>query len=181
MKRHFSILISFVAIIIAFSSCVKDTDFSQSDDILITPALELDLVFFTVSANRFYDNETNLPVLTISDTTNLDFLDDADLGGTIQRVEFLYQFTNSIPRTFQIDIEYLNGQNEIMYNTQANVAAGSTTSPVITTHVDALDSAEIMQLTQANKVVFVITIPSSNASLEGELNVQSKASYFLEI
>tara|TARA_R110002124_G_scaffold131910_1_gene294330 strand:+ start:58849 stop:59391 length:543 start_codon:yes stop_codon:yes gene_type:complete len=179
MKKNLTYLfvLSFVSVL--FSACVKDTDFDQADDILLTPVVELDLIYFNLEAGDFFDVNTSNPVLTVRDTTDLRFLNDG-ISNDIVRAEFLFNFTNSIPRNFDVLFQFLGEQNDTTYVTQTSVIEGTTRAPVITQFIHNVEGEAISQLTQASKVVVSVTIPSSNANLEGELNLQSKTTYYLE-
>jgi hypothetical protein len=163
-----------------FFSCIKDTDFEQADDIAVTPVVELNLIHFKVSGGDFFDSITSTPILTLRDTTELRFLDDQEIQESLLRAEFFFSFTNSIPRDFLVDFQFLSESNDTTYLTQTNVNQGSVQNPVVTEFVENIEGDAILQLTQASKVVVSVTIPSSNAQLEGELNLQSKTTYYLE-
>ncbi len=91
-----------------------------------------------------------------------------------QKAEFLFVFTNSIPRTFQTDFQFLSEELDTTYTTSVFVDEGSIASPTVTEFTEVIEGEEILNLTQANQVVVSVTIPSSSATLEGELNLKSK-------
>lgn len=163
-----------------FSACIKDTDFEQADDIALTPVVELDLIYFDLRASDFFDTINSNPILTVTDTTEIKFLDDSALQESLKRAEFYFKFTNSIPRSFQVDFHFLSEANDTTYVAGTSVSAGMPTAPVITEYIENVEGDDILNLTQANKVVVSVTIPSSSENLEGTLNLKSKTSYFLE-
>ena len=57
-----------------FTACVKDTDFDQANDIVLSPIVELDLIYFDLPAITFFDTIASSPILTVRDTTDLRFL-----------------------------------------------------------------------------------------------------------
>lgn len=162
-------------------ACVKDTDFDQVQDITLTPIIELDLIYFNVDAGEFYDEVSNTPIFTVTDTTEIRFLDDTEVQESLRRADFYFKFTNTIPREFQVDFRFLSEQNDTTYSTQTTVLPGMVGSPVITEFEQTIENDEIIQLTMADRVVVSVTIPSADASLEGILNLQSKTTYYLEI
>ena len=162
-------------------SCVKDTDFDQAEDITLTPVVELDLIYFDLDAGEFFDQVNNVPRLTVTDTTEIRFLDDSEIRESLRRADFYFKFTNSIPRSFQVDFMFLSEQNDTTYTTQPIVNEGSSANAVITEFEEQIEGEDIIQLTMADKVVVSVTIPSSNANLSGNLNLQSKTTYYLEI
>ncbi len=168
------------AVLLLFS-CIKDTNFDDAQNIALTPVVELDLIYFNVDAGEFYDSITNTSILTLRDTTEIRFLDDTDFRESLIRAEFQFNFTNSIPREFMVDFQFLSEENEETFVTGTIVNQGTEQAPVFTQFIENVEGEEVLQLTLANKVVVTITIPSSDASLRGILNLQSKTTYYLEI
>ena len=167
-------------ILVSLLGCVSDTDFEQVDDIAFTPEVTLNLIFFNLNAEEFFNTTTNTPRLTVSDTTALVFLGNTTITGSIQKIEFEFNFTSTIPRTFQADFEFLQNNNAVSYTTSTVVAAGSAANEVATLFVEEVEGQDLDALTNASKVVVRITIPEANADLTGLLNLQSKATYFIE-
>jgi len=179
MKKNLTYPVIFCLFVILFSACVKDTDFDQANDIMPTPVVELDLIYFNLEASDFFDTDTSTPILTVRDTTDLRFLNDG-ISDNLIRAEFFFKFTNSIPREFNVLFEFLGDTNDTTYVTQTLVNEGTTQIPTITEFIHNVEGESLERLTQASKVVVSVTIPSSNANLEGDLNLQSKTTYFLE-
>lgn len=162
-------------------ACVKDTDFDQAQDITLTPVVELNLIFFNITAEDFFDGIGPIPDLTVTDTTEIRFLDDSAVQESLRRADFYFKFTNSIPSEFQIDFQFLSEQNDTTYTTGTTVIPGSVSNPVITEFEEIIEGDDILQLTMADKIVVSVTIQSTDPDLEGELNLQSKVTYYLEI
>jgi len=181
MKRNLlrPLVVLFLSLLVV--ACVKDTDFDQAEDIALTPVVELDLIYFDIDAGEFYDEINEIPVLTVSDTTEIRFLDDTEIQESLRRADFYFKFTNSIPRNFQVDFQFLSEQNDTTYTTQTSVVEGTVAAPVVTIFEEIIEADEILQLTMANRVVVSVTIPDSNPDLEGNLNLKSKTTYYLEI
>lgn len=180
MKKNLTVPYLGVLLLFLVSACIKNTDFDQANDILLTPVVELDLIHFDLSASNFYDTITSNSILTVRDTTLLRFLNDEEIQTSLMRAEFYFKFTNSIERDFQVVFQFLSEQNDTTYVTQTAVGQGTISNPVITEFVENVEGASIDDLTMAYKVVVSVTIPSSNAMLEGNLNLQSKTTYFVE-
>ena len=172
--------VGLLAVLLLFS-CIKDTNFDEAQNITLTPVVELNLIYFNVDAGEFYDSIANISILTLRDTTEIRFLDDTDFQESLIRAEFQFDFTNSIPRRFMVDFKFLSEDDEETFVTGTMVNQGTEQAPVFTQFIENVEGEEVLQLTQANKVVVTITIPSSDASLQGLLNLQSKTTYYLEI
>jgi len=180
MNKSPSLLILAVCACLFFTACIRNTDFDQTNAIALTPIFELNLIYFDIGADQFFDTINSTPILTLRDTTEIRFLDDSTLHESLIRAEFYFKFTNSIPRNFQVDFQFLSEMNDTTYVAGTSVAQGTIANPVITEYIENVEGEEVLNLTQANKVVVSVTIPSSNESLEGNLNLQSKTTYFLE-
>lgn len=163
-----------------FSACIKDTDFDQAEDIALTPVIELNLIYFNLQADRFFDTITSNPILTVIDTTEIRFLDDDILQENLKKADFYFKFTNSIPRNFQVNFQFLSVANDTAYVAGTFVPEGSIAAPVITEYFEIVEGEDVLRLTQANKVVVSVTIDSSNENLEGSLNLKSKTTYYLQ-
>lgn len=180
MKKTVSLPVFMVCACLFFTACIKDTNFDQAEDISLTPVVELDLIYFNLRADRFFDTITSNPILTVRDTTEIKFLDDSSLQESLRRAEFYFKFSNSIPRNFQVDFQFLSELNDTTYAVGTFVASGSLATPVITEFTDNVQGEAVLSLTRAHKVVVSVTIPSSNENLEGTLNLKSKTTCFLE-
>lgn len=181
MKKNLLIPSLGVLILVLVFSCVKDTDFEQANNIVLTPVVEADLIFFDLEARDFYDTSTNTPILSVRDTTEIRFLDDTGIQESLTQIDFLFRFTSSIPRNFTVDFEFLDSLKILTYATSTPVSSGTIASPVVTDFIHTVTGDDLELLTMADRVAVIVTIPSSNSSLDGVLNLKSKTTYFLEI
>jgi hypothetical protein len=162
-------------------SCFEDTDFNQANEVVVRPEIELDLIYFNLEASKFYDYTNNTEILVIKDTTDLDFLGGNDITDILKGADFFFEFTNSIPRGFNVSFDFLNQADVSKYLMQTTVASGNQDAPVVSYFVQSLDEPQIKELTKAKKVLVTVTIPSSSQDLSGVLNLQSKTTYYLQI
>ena len=180
MKKNLNLFFIGAIILFFFVACIKDTDFDQAEDIALTPILEVDFIYFNIDAGQFFDEMSSTEILTIRDTTEIRILNDTEIQESLIRAEFFYRFNNSIPRNFLVDIRFLSEDNDTTYTTQISVIQGSLQMLIVTEFIQNVEGDDIIDLTQSDKVVVSVTIPSSNANLEGILNLQSKTTYYLE-
>ena len=181
MKKNLNLLFVFLLLLFFFTGCIKDTDFDQAENIALTPINELNLIYFNIGAESFYDDSTATEILTVRDTTEIRFLDDQEIQEGLRRVDFYFKFTNSIPRDFLVDFRFISEMNDTTYTAQTPVASGTIQDPVITEFIEIVDGDGIVNLTMSNRLVVTVTIPSSDENLDGYLNLQSKATYYLEL
>ncbi|MGO3184193.1 MAG: hypothetical protein ACTIJ9_15310 [Aequorivita sp.] len=180
MRKIISPLLFTLCACLFFTACIKNTDFDQSENIVLSPIVDLDLIYFNLQADNFFDSISNTPILTVRDTTRIKFLNDSSLMKNLKRAEFYFKFTNSIPRDFQVDFQFLSEVDDTTYVVETLVDQGTLSTPVITEFIENVEGDAILQLTKANKVVVSVTIPDAIDSLEGTLNLKSKATYFFE-
>jgi len=182
MKNN--LLVPFLGIlsfIFIASSCVKDTDFDQAQDIVLTPVVELNLIHFDLEAEDFYDEVAMTERLTVQDSTQIRFLDDSGFQESLVRAEFFFRFKNSIPRDFDVAFQFLDSLQQQTYFTGTSVNQGSAGNEVVTEFTQNVEGEDLLLLTTSDRVVVSVTIPTSGPNLEGNLKLQSKATYFFEI
>ena len=179
MKKKLHLLFLLSSVIIFFSACVKDTDFNQTDDIVVSPILELDFLFFNVDSTNFSDLGVNNLVLT--DTTYFDFLNDEFTVDNLTRAEFFFRNTNSFSTQFTTQYQFLDENNISHFEILIPVDAGTISNSVITEHTENIEGEDILNLTMAEKVVVNIMASSSVDDQDGVLNLQSKTTYYLRI
>ena len=168
-------------LILTILSCVKDIDLDQAEDVVLSPVVELDLIYFDLVPSDFSDPDSGLPLLTLRDTTEIRFLDDPEISESIRRADFFFRFTNSVASEFNVEFSFLSESLDTTYVTQTTVARGIDGNASITEFEEIVADPEIYDLTRANRVVVSVTFPNADPSLEGELNLQSKTTYYLEI
>src|SRR5690606_3941254 len=149
MSNRLSIPISIICACLFFTACIRDTDFDQSENIVLSPVVELDLIYFTLQGTDFFDTINSQPIPTLRDTTLIKFLDDSTLHESLKRAEFYFRFSNSIPRSFVVDFQFLSEANDTTYVAQTTVAEGLPTVPVISEFIDNVEGDDILQLTKA--------------------------------
>jgi len=182
MNRKLLPMLLAMGIVLATISCVKDTDFEQAEDVTIRPVVETNLVFFDLEGAEFYDTVSNIPRAQLSDTTEIRFLDDTGFQENLLRAEFLFRFDNRIPRDFLVTYDFISEAGEITYSTFTTVPAGSEADPSTPEDfVEIIEGQGIIDLTSANRVVVTVSMDNAIPGLPGSFNMQSTATFFLEI
>lgn len=179
MKKKIYLLFLVVISSFFFTACIRDTDFNQTDNIVVSPVFELDFLFFTVSSDNFFDNGINNFIVT--DTTDFDFLNDEFVVDNLEKAEFFFKNTNSFPVEFNTQFQFLDENNELHYEISIPINSGDVNNPVITEYTELIVEEDLINLTMANKVVINIIASSSVENLEGTLKLQSKTTYYLKI
>lgn len=183
MKNKNAYVFVVLSLLLGFlSACVKDVDFGQLEEIELTPVVELDFVYSKLTPADYIDPDTQIPLpdLTISDVLNYDLLGSEDVVDNVERVELTLVFENSIDRSFTMNLQLLDDAEAVQYTfPPIMVASGMPGDPVTTTSVLVLNMEDLTNLVNATKLLTQISIESSDASLQGTLELKSKATYFI--
>ncbi len=179
-------LLCLVCIALMSISCVKDVDFDQVEDIVLTPVFEVDFIFSRFDTNQFVDPDLDpsiiIPEVVVQDTLNYDLLGTDFVVDNLDRVELTFEFRNTIQRSFDFDFGFLNAGDQRIgpsFSITANAGNGPGTEPVVTTEVIVLDNATINILGDANRLVSSIRVQNVNSGLQGILELRSKGTYFI--
>lgn len=180
LKRIFPILF-----LILVTSCVKDVDFEQAEDVSISPIVESSLLFFDFPASEFQE-PTGTAIVVEQDALDLDFFTEEFIRDNLIRAEFFFEVTNTIDRTFRADV--------IMYDIDGNVtyAFDIMISPdgnneVVVTHTEVFEGVSLDQLKITTRMELILSmfpsasgIPLDDNSI-GNIKMRSKATLFFEI
>lgn len=180
LKQIFPILF-----LLLITSCVKDVDFEQAEDLSITPVLEASLLFFDFSAPEFQE-PTGTALVIEQDALELDIFNDEFLRDNLVRAEFFFEVTNSIDRTFRADIIMFDVDGNVTNAFDISIAAGGT-NEIQETHTEVFEGATLDQLKNTTSMQFILTMFPSltgdplDATSTGNIKMRSKATLFFEI
>ncbi|WP_046745120.1 hypothetical protein [Kordia zhangzhouensis] len=174
-----------VVLIVLLTSCVKDVDFEQAENITISPVLEASLLFFDFPASEFQE-PTGTAIVTVGDELEFDIFNDDFLRDNLVRTEFFFEITNSIDRTFRADIIMYDENDQVVYAFDITVFPDGN-NEVVTTHTEVFEDALLTQLQQTVRIELVLSmfpsqtgIPLDDNSI-GRIKMRSKATLFFQI
>lgn len=179
---QFGCVILFIGIM---TSCVKDVDFDQADDLLVTPAMEISLVRFNEPASRFTENGQEVSV--IRDSVRIEIFNDDFVVDNLRRAEFLFETTNSIDRAFDAEILFLNDANELQHIIEFGVEASDTNQELVSVTEEIFENDAIAELTATTKLLLTFTMQDSvdgsllNENSLGSLKLRSKGSFYIDL
>lgn len=178
--RRFCFIVVLSAV---FISCVKDVDFSQAENISISPIAESSLFFSKIEASRFSFNGTE--ITTIRDSiTNIDLFENDYFTDNLIKAEINLEISNTIDRTFTLQMDYFNANNDLL-----GISFPVTILPLLTeqTHTEVYENLTLDELKTITKIRITYTLePSSDGSViddntPGEIDFKSKAILYLQI
>ena len=165
-------------IYLGVSSCVKDVDLSQTEDISLQPKLQTDLLIFDVDQKDFIDPDTNLLRTVIKDTVRLEFLDDSYIQDDLDKVEFSFKYINTFPQAFDTSIYLLSESDQIQHRVDLKVKPGGSGAPTTTEIIDFVDTDEIDKIKRSIKMVVEVAVVPNTEPFVGELQFQSKGLFY---
>ncbi|WP_430412009.1 hypothetical protein [Kordia sp.] len=180
LQRIFSILL-----LVLITSCVKDVDFEQAEDLSISPVIESSLVFFDFPASEFQE-PTGTALVVEQDALELNFFNEEFIRDNLVRAEFFFDISNTINRAFRLDVVMYGENGSVTYAFDISIGAGGT-NEVVEIHTEIFEDATLDQLKNTTSMQFVLTMfpsitgePLDDTST-GNIKMRSKATLFFEI
>ncbi|WP_299763232.1 hypothetical protein [uncultured Dokdonia sp.] len=161
-------------------SCVSDVDFDQTQDIVLSPTVDASLIFFTLDTSDFESVDTQEAVVTVRDTTRLEFLDDDFIRENLREVTLDFQVDNTFGQSLVNRAAFLNGDGEEQFVVIFEIISSTDGSVQRTEFTQVLSEEDIQAISNANQLANEVILTTNGASINGELTLQSKAIYALE-
>ncbi len=180
MFKRFIYVTSFI-IISLLASCASDLDFDQADDVVITPRVDADLVFFSLSTETFIDANIPDTTVVVRDTTRLEFLDDSFVRDNLKEVELTFQIDNTFAQSFTNRSIFLNGDGVEQYGLEFTVDPSPDGTITRTLIVEVLDENELEAIRNSTQLANELILNTNGNFIDGTISLQSKALYSLEI
>lgn len=166
-------------LIVVQLACVKDTNLDQYNEIVIPPSVEIDLIYFDLQVEDFYDQEGEEK--SASDELRLEFLDDDYIQDGLVTAEFNFIYTNYFTREFKSIISFLSEGGTVLYSFPISVPAGSENSPAVLNYKEIIPRSQIDALKKSIWMkVEVEMVSNENQVEEGKLQLESKGLYKFE-
>lgn len=168
------------SILLYCSSCVDDVDFDRLDEVVLTPRLDADLLFFTVNYTSLSNEEIVNNQIILRDTTQLNFLDDEVTQENLVEIEITYRATNSFNQSITNRSIFLSENGVIQYEIIFPVSGSNSGEPVVTEFTETVTQQELQSIRNSIQLANEVIIDAGTLPQTGELNLQSKAIYSLE-
>lgn len=176
MKR-----IGIIGFLLLFSSCVKDVDFDQVDQIEIKSTYIASLTYFDLFANDFLDENLN-ELSQIEDFVMPEL--KADNAENVVKLEFNFEFSNSFSRDFYATVYFFDSEGNVVYQLDPSIEIGRNTEGVRT--VITVLPPDIETIYTASSAGFFLNLVSDeNQTLTpdspGILNLKSSLTIYLNV
>lgn len=168
------------------ASCVKDVDFDQLENVVLTPVFEADFIYSEFDTSDFIEDglPPDIPIIVepVRDTINFDLIGTDFAIENLVRIELNFEIRNTIATPFEFEFQFLGGSGEPIgapFLIQVDAGDGEGEAPVLTTQAFILDNAALVALANAEEMASEIRVLNANSSLRGRIEVKSSATYFV--
>jgi len=179
-SKHIKSIVPGLLICLLISSCFKDVDFGQAQDIALEPDLEVDLLYYQLNETDFQDSETNAYTPVIRDTVRLEFLDDDYIQDGLMYAALRFKHQNRFPYQINSNIKFLGENGNNQFNVAYIIPEGSETASTVVDTTRILEGNEIVRLRRSIQMVVELEVVGAGKELEGELDFMSKGLFRFE-
>lgn len=182
IKQLFTYLFLTVIINSVYLSCAEPIDFSQIDDLEITPVIESSLIFLDEPAARFLDD--GIQLTTIQDHVQVDFFDNSFIVENLVKTEFVFETTNSINRAFRVRVDFLDSNSQNVHTFTFFVTASANNTEVLSNYIEVFQDETLTALKSTSVLVFTLNmLPGEviNQNSIGRISLKSKAVFYFNI
>ena len=167
--------------LIFFNSCTKDVDFDQANDLELYPVIESSVIYFDSDASRFYNNGE----ITVSqDFVLVDIFNNTLTVDYLEKAEFTFESTNSINREFQLQIDFIDANDNTRYTLVLQAPQSANNAELVTEQIITFEGNSLIALKSTAKIQFTITLQSGPAITEttiGNIQLKSKGTFYFLI
>lgn len=181
MKINLPLRLAFLfGLILSTYSCVRDVDFEQTEQIAITPDVDLDLTFFQLTTSNFVDSQSGALIPIVRDTTRLEFLDDDFVRDNLKQIDLLLKYDNTFSQTLTHKTLFLDENDVLQYEISFDIDGSLDGETTTTTFEQTIIDPELEGIRNSIKMLIEITMRTDQNPIEGQLQHLSKAVYALE-
>ena len=179
------ILLLFFSVLVSFS-CVKDTDFDQSESLVLTPIIEVNLVEIQETAVAFLD-DIGVEVFNITDLIVFDAFSSDFANENLLKAELVCEVTNSLNKAFEFKMEFYDPSNILQHTISFNIENSPTNIPLATEHTEVFDTTTLEALKASTSLDITLTLLSSptgsvlTTTSKGAISLKSKGIFYLKL
>ncbi|MEG9328652.1 hypothetical protein SAMN04488034_104221 [Salinimicrobium catena] len=160
-------------------SCVKDVDLDQIEEIKLQPKAVVDLINFELNADLIPTLDLGNP-FTTEEIIPFNVITD-DLEESVVGIDLGFEYYNSLPRTFNVEINFLDDRNRVKQTRKFEIPPGSKNFPADNQLIFSFTTAkELELLSESTQVKAKFTMQPGPGATEGEIKLLSTATYQFE-
>ncbi|WP_142783917.1 hypothetical protein [Changchengzhania lutea] len=181
-RLNFKYFLLILLMSLFYSSCTKEVDFNQVNDLELNPILESSLVFFDEPASQFVDN--GIEVNTIQDFVIIDVFNEGFINDNLIKADFVFEYENSIHREFSLQVDFLDSADQIQHSFVLTADASPSNEVLKYQHIEVFDGDKLITFKQTTKLIFTLTMQpgqSINENSLGKISLRSKGVFYFNI
>ncbi|MFD2727201.1 hypothetical protein [Hyunsoonleella rubra] len=182
MKFNLSKSLIFLLVLLSNFGCTKPIDFDQADDLLLEPVLESSIIFYEATASDFFAGGMLQNV--VQDEVGIDIFGDSFVQDNLVKAEFVFEVKNSMDRAFDLRLDFLDGNGQLLESFTVDTPASPDNSEIITEYVETFEGVPLENLKQSRQLVFTLVMqtgPPLNQNSQGTIALKSKGIFYLMI
>lgn len=102
-------------LMLALTSCVKDIDFNQANNLVLKPTYVASLLNFSFDQTSFFDKVTNSEIIAIKNKYRFSFTDDINAEGKVEKIILDFEFDNPFNREFDLEYTFFDVNDNSTY------------------------------------------------------------------
>lgn len=168
--------------VLCLMSCTEAIDFEQAEDIELSPIQEASLIFFDAPASEFFIG--GMEVSEASDFIDINVFKGNFIQENLVKSEFVFEITNSINRSYRVQVDFLNALGQIEHTILFSSDASPNNTAVFTKFTEVFDGNSLIELKRTVRLNFTLTMlpgVAINDSTLGRINLQSKGVFHFNI
>lgn len=151
-------------ILLTLSSCIKDVDYDQLDNIDLEPTMKVALVYANLTGSDFQTTSYQ------SDITEFDVFDNDYAQDDVVKLDLLFGFENNFNKDFDISFEFLDKDLNLVTTLNFLSKMGTTLDKTV-----VFEDTNLKQLLQARAIRVSIQMVSSSAITSSEMSFKFKS------
>jgi len=186
MSNHLLKSLFYCASICVFiTSCIKDVDFQQAQNVAISPIFDVSLIYFQEPASSFVNDGVEMQVT--QDTLRIDIFSDQFIVDNLIKAEFLFEGVNTINRAYEAKIDFLDDNDALQHTFTLSIPASPNNIEIITEEIEIFEDNTLDALKMTTRLVFTLTLfDSDDGSIltensPGLLRFRSKGTFYFNI
>lgn len=179
LQRYVSVLVLISSFVINIS-CVSDVDFDQTQDVVFNQTVDASLIFFTIETSDFENVNTEEAVVTVRDSTRLEFLDNTFIRENLIEVTLNFQVDNTFGQSLVNHATFLNNAGQEQFVVEFEIMSSPDGSVQRTEFTQVLSQEDIQALRNSIRLANEVVVMTDGTPVSGVLSLQSKATYKLE-
>ncbi|AZJ33828.1 MULTISPECIES: hypothetical protein [Tenacibaculum] len=142
-------------------SCIKDIDFSQAEDIEITPVIVASLVYANLDQTSLV-TPTGIEIARIREVSRLEVFNNEG-AEDLNKIELNFEINNPFDRNFKLNFNFLDENNAVTYRVTSINIPKNTQAFNFQEVIDVLSNSSILNSTKIELILELL--PSSDGTV----------------